>query len=104
MRAVGADSLNLAGFEESQQHDLHPHAHLADFIEEERAVRRQLDEAGLVAVRAGKAAAYVPEELRLEQRIRQTRAIERHETRGRSAGCVSESVGRRPPCRRRSRL
>ena len=82
MRAVRADALNLAGFEEAQQHDLHARAHLADFVEEDRAVRRRFEQAGFVAVRAREAAAHVPEELGFEERVRQSRAVERDERRG----------------------
>ena len=45
VRAVGADALDLAGLEEAQQHDLHARAHLADFVEEDGAVGRHLEQA-----------------------------------------------------------
>ncbi len=41
-----------------------------------------LEEAGLVAIGAREAAAHVPEELRFEQRVGQTRAVEGDERRG----------------------
>ena len=44
---VGADRLNLAVLEEAQQQRLHAQAHLADFVEEQRAAVRQLQLAGL---------------------------------------------------------
>ena len=45
-------------------------------------------EPGLVAVRAGEAAAHVAEELRLEQRVGQAGAVERDERRGRARAAV----------------
>ena len=79
VRPVGADALDLAGLEEAEQHDLHPHAHLADFVEEHGAVRRHFEQARLVAVRAGEAAAHVAEQLGLEQRVGQAGAVDRDE-------------------------
>ena len=38
--AVGADLLQLAGLEEAQQQPLHAERHLADFVEEDRALGR----------------------------------------------------------------
>ncbi len=73
VRAVGADALNLTGLEEAEEHDLHARAHLADFVEEDGAVRRHLEEAGLVAVGAGEAAADVAEQFGFEQRVGQAR-------------------------------
>ena len=81
VRAVGADALDLAGLEEAEQHDLHARAHLADFVEEHGAVRRHLEQARLVAVGAGEAAAHVAEQLGLEQRVGQARAVERDQRR-----------------------
>ncbi len=77
VRAVRADALDLAGLKEAQEHHLHAGAHLADFVEEDGAVRRHLQQSGFVAIRAGEAAAYVAEELRLEQRIGQAGAVDR---------------------------
>ena len=65
--------------EEAQQHDLHARAHLADFVEEDGAVRRHLEQARLVAIRAGEAAADVAEQLGFEERVGQARAVERDE-------------------------
>jgi len=52
---VGAHRLDLAVFEEPQEHGLHPEAHLGDFVEEDRAVVRLLQQAHLVAERVGEA-------------------------------------------------
>ena len=91
--AVGADALNFAGLEEAQQHDLHARAHLADFVEEDGAVRRHLEQAGLVAVRAGEAAAHVAEELGLEQRVGQAGAVERDQRAGGARAALMNQPG-----------
>ena len=41
--ALGADLLDFARLEEPQQQALHPQRHLADFVEEDGAVRRHLE-------------------------------------------------------------
>ena len=55
---------------------LHPQAHLADFVHEDRAAVGRLEPAALVAVGVGEAAAHVAEQLRLEQRIRHAGAVD----------------------------
>ena len=77
VRAVGADALQLAGFEESKQRRLHAQAHLADLVEEHGAVVGRLEDAGLVPIGAGEAAPDVPEQLGLEQRVGDARTVER---------------------------
>src|SRR5262249_30865347 len=77
--AVGADALDFSVLEKPEQERLHAQGHLADFVEKDRAVLRLIEPAALVAVRSRKAAAYMPEQLRLEERIRHTRAIDRDE-------------------------
>ena len=74
---VGADGLNFAALEKSQQERLHPQAHVADFVEKERAPIRQLELARLVAVGAGEAAADMAEQLRFEQTFGQAGAVQR---------------------------
>ena len=76
---VRADRLDLAVLEEAQQQRLHAQAHLADFVEEQRAAVGQLQLAGLVAVGAGEAALDVAEQLRLEQRLGEAGAVDRDE-------------------------
>ena len=78
---IGPDGLNLAVLEKPQEQGLHAQAHLADFVQEQRAAVRELELAGLVAVGAGEAALDVPEELGLEERFRQAGAIDCHERR-----------------------
>ena len=86
LRLVRADGLDLAVLEKPQQQRLHPQAHLADFVEKQRAAMRELELAALVAVGAGEAALDVPEELRLEQRLGDAGAVHRHERRQLAAG------------------
>ena len=52
---------------------------VADFVEEQRAVVRELEAAGLAIVRAGERALLVAEDFRLEQRVGQRRAVDRLE-------------------------
>ena len=77
--SVRSDLLNLTGFEKSEQQPLHPERHLANFIEKYRALVRDLELARLVAVRPREAAAHVPEQLRLEERLGQPGAVDRDE-------------------------
>ena len=74
--AIGAHLLQLAGLEEPQQQTLHAQGHVADFVEEQRAAFRDLELAELVAVRAGEAALHVTQQLRLEERLGQPRAVD----------------------------
>jgi hypothetical protein len=54
------DALNLAGLEEPQQERLHPQAHFAHFIHEDRAAVGHLKQAEAIAIGAGEAAADSP--------------------------------------------
>ena len=81
LRVVGADRLDLAVLEKPQQQRLHAQAHLADFVEKQRAAMRELELAALVAVGAGEAALDVAEELRLEERFGDAGAVHRDERR-----------------------
>ena len=76
---LGADLLQLAGLEEAQQQPLHAQRHLADFVEEDRALVGDFELARLVAIGAGEAALDVAEQLRLEQRLGQAGAVDRDE-------------------------
>ena len=75
--AIGADAPDLAVLEEAEHQRLHAQARLADFVEEDGAAVGELEQAGLVAVGAGEAAAHMTEQLRLEQRIGNRGAVER---------------------------
>ena len=63
----------------AQELGLHGRRQLADLVEEERAAVGQLEAPGLLAVGAGEGAALVAEQLALEQRLGQRRAVERDE-------------------------
>ena len=65
--------------EHAQQLRLGGRPHLADLVEEERALVRQLELAELLRVRVGERAALVAEELALEQRLGDGGAVERDE-------------------------
>src|SRR6185369_9366793 len=55
---------------------LHAQAHLADLVEEDRAVLGLVEPAALVAVGARETAPHVSEQLRLEKRVRNAGAID----------------------------
>jgi hypothetical protein len=65
--------------EEPQELGLHRHRHLADLVEEQGAAGRRLDLAAGPLGGAGERAALVPEQLALEQRLGDRRAVDRHE-------------------------
>jgi hypothetical protein len=98
---IGAETMNLAGFEEAQEHGLHARRHLAEFVEEERALVGDRRESGLVSVRAGEAAADVSKQFRLQQRIGQACAVDCHERMTPPAPRCGRDA-RRSLCRRRS--
>ena len=75
---ITAHRLDFAVFKESQQQRLHAEAHLADFVEKQRPAVRQQHLAHLVAKCAGEAALDVPEQLGLQQRLGQSRAVDRN--------------------------
>ena len=75
---IGSDRPHFAAFQKAQEHRLHAQAHFPDFVQEHRAAIAQLKKANLVTMRTGEAALHVTEELRLEERLRHARAIERH--------------------------
>ena len=76
---VGTDGLHLAVLEEPEEQRLHAEAHLAHFVQEQRAAVRELQLAGLVTVGAGEAALHVAEQLRFEKRLREAGAVDRDE-------------------------
>ena len=89
----GADGLNLAVLEEAQEHRLHAQAHLGHFVQEDRAVVRLLQHADLVAERVRERALHVAEQLRLEQRLRDAGAVDRHERLPGAAGVGVDELG-----------
>ncbi len=98
----GADRADLPLLQRAQQLRLDGQRHLADLVEEQGAAVGQLEEPFLVLVRAGERAALVPEQLALEQRPRDRRAVDRPQ---RPAGARGERVdGRGDEFLARSRL
>jgi hypothetical protein len=79
---LGADLLDFTGFQVTQQKSLHAQRHLADFVEEDRAVVGHLELAGFVPVGAREAALHMAEQLRFEQRFRNAGAVDGHERLG----------------------
>src|SRR5712691_9641370 len=77
--SVGAHALKALFLEDAQYLRLRAKAHVADFIEEERPAIGLLKFTDLVFRRAGKAALNVPEELGLDQFLRNRRAIDFYE-------------------------
>ena len=88
---------NLSGLRKSQEDGLHPQAHLAEFVEEQRAAISLADKSGFVTIRAGEAAPRVTEQLRFKQRFRNTAAIDGNKSSRRSRSCVRGSVAQRLP-------
>jgi hypothetical protein len=60
---VGADALDLSGFEKPQQRALHAQAHLADLVHEDRAAVCDFEQAGVIAESSREAAPRVAEQL-----------------------------------------
>ena len=74
-----ADPLHLTVLQRAQQLYLHRQRHVVDIVEEERAAVRHLEASRLVLHRSGERAALVPEQLGLDQRLREQRAADRNE-------------------------
>jgi hypothetical protein len=91
-RGVPADAVVLAVREHAQQPDLQVRRHVADLVEEQRAALGLLEAAAPRALRAGERAALVPEQLALEQVLRDRRRVDRDErTRGARAVTVQRA-------------
>src|SRR6185295_7119753 len=74
-----ADAPELAFLEHAQQLGLRPRRQLADFVEEQRSAVGFLEDAAAIGDGAGERSAGVAEELRLDEILRQRRAVERAE-------------------------
>ena len=74
-----AEPAELPLLQHAQQLHLHHRRHLADFVEEQRALLGRLDQPLLVRAGAGERALHVAEQLRFEQRLGQRAAVERDE-------------------------
>ena len=86
--AIGADPLDLAGLEKPQQQPLHARRRFADLVHEHGTAMGEFEDAGSIADRAGEAAAHVAEQLGLEQRFGERRAID-----GDERGSLALAVG-----------
>ena len=73
------DTLNLAVLDGAQEFGLQRQRELAHLVEEERAAVGVFEQADLVIQRAGKRAPDVAEELTLEERFDDRRAVDRHQ-------------------------
>ena len=100
---AGADRANAAALEHVEQLRLQRGRHLADLVEKQRAAVGLGEEAGAIGDRAGERAFDVAEQLALEQRLGQRRAVDRDEAPRSRAGCRRAARARPGPCRCRSR-
>src|SRR5213076_424485 len=75
---LAADAAERALLQDAQQLHLRRRRHLRDFVEEQRAVVRQLEAALTALDGAGEGALLVPEQLAFEQRVGNRRAVDRH--------------------------
>ena len=73
-RPGSADALHLPVLQRTQQLHLHREGHVVDIIEKQRATLCQLEPARLVLDGTGECAAFVAEELRLDQAFGKERA------------------------------
>ena len=74
-----SEPLDFAFLQHAQHLGLRLGAHVADFVEEDRAAVGHLELADLLLGRAGERAALVAEELRLDQLFGNRRAVDLHE-------------------------
>jgi len=92
-RSAAADAFELAVLECAQQLALLELAELADFVEEEGSARGAFEAADALCDGAGKAPAFVPEELAVGQVGRQCRAVDVDERAGATGGRVQHPSG-----------
>ena len=81
-----ADRLDDLLLKRSQHLRLRLQAHVADFVQEQRAAGRRLELAAPIGDGAGERASHVAEELRLDELFRQRRAVDLDERAGRGDG------------------
>ena len=75
-RLPAADPLHLALLQDPQQLGLQRQRHLGDLVEQERAILRLLELAGLRTVRTAEGSLLVPEERRFEQAVGNRRTVD----------------------------
>src|SRR5258706_15449121 len=78
-RARRADGAHLARLDHAQQLHLQRQRHVADLVEEERALVRRDEQAALVGDGAGERSLHVAEELAFQQRLGNRAAVDRDE-------------------------
>ena len=78
-RLDGTEGLVRSFLKHPQQPHLHGRGYVADFVEEERPSLGQGEMARLVSLRVREGAGLVTEELRLQERVREGAAVDRHE-------------------------
>ena len=98
-----ADAFDLAFLDRAQQLGLQVQPEIADLVQEQRAVGRQLELAELLPVRARERAALVAEQRALGQLPRNRREVDGDERRLRLAGLLDESAAPAALCRCRFR-
>src|SRR5437899_1614963 len=86
-RRGATDALELALLEDTEKFGLDGRRELADLVEKERAPGSELEAARLLPVRSGEGAPFMAEELRLDERFWQRRAIDG------DAGAVGATAG-----------
>ena len=91
--SVAPTGMRLALLEHAQQLHLQRRRHLADLVEEEAPAARRGEEALLVPDGAGEGSLHVPEQLALEQVLRQRAAVDRQERPVGPAGQVVDVPG-----------
>jgi len=92
-RARAADAHELPLLQHAQELRLRAEVHLADLVEQERAAVRQLELAALALVRPGEGALLVAEQLALDERLGNRRAVERDERAGPARRVVVDRLG-----------
>ena len=91
--AGAAHRTHGALLQHAQQLDLHGHGHLADFVEEDRALIGDFEESALVLVGSGECAFDVSEEFAFEQRLGKCAAVDRDEAFGRARRAGVDGAG-----------
>ena len=78
-RAFGTHTADFALLKGAQQLRLHRRRHLANFVQKQRPVAGDLEQAGLVPHGTGERPTHMTEELGFQQRFGQRGAVDRHE-------------------------
>ena len=81
-----SEALELSGLEHAQELGLLPPGDVGDLVEEEGSAVGELEPADAIGPRVREGAPDVPEELALEDALRDSPRVQRHERTGRAAG------------------